>query len=497
MNFDKDLRSIQEARDLIRKAKEAQKQLAGYDQSQIDRLVKKVAEACQAQAEPLAKMANKETGFGKWQDKVLKNILGSRMVYDYIKDMKTIGVLCEDREKKITEIAVPVGLVVALIPSTNPTSTVMYKTLISLKAGNAIVISPHPNALECILETVRVIREAVKEAGAPEDIVQAVTTPTVQATRELMSNKDTGIILATGGEAMVHAAYSSGNPALGVGPGNGPSFIERSADIPLAVKRIADSKTFDNGTICASEQSVITERCVKDQVVAEMKRQHFYFMNEEESAKVSGFIMRANNTMNPKIVGKSALEIAEMAGIRVPKDTLILVTEHTGIGKNYPYSREKLCPILAFFTVENWEEACRKSIELLENEGTGHTMTIHTKNEDVVREFGKKKPVSRILVNTPGALGGVGASTNLVPALTLGCGSVGGSATSDNVGPLNLLNIRRVAYGVRELEDLRAMIPSTGRESEGREEICAGGSVSEADIEAITREVLRSLAGAL
>lgn len=486
MEFDKDLRSIQEARDLIQNAKAAQKELGKWDQAQIDRLVKTIAEACAEQAEPLAKMANEETGFGRWEDKVLKNILGSQIVYDYIKDMKTIGVLCEDKEKKVMEVAVPVGVVVALIPSTNPTSTVMYKTLISLKAGNSIVISPHPNALNCIMATVKVIQDAAKKAGAPENIVQVVTTPTVQATQELMKSKDTGIILATGGEAMVHAAYSSGNPALGVGPGNGPAFIEKSADIAASVKRIVDSKTFDNGTICASEQSVITQYCIKEQVVAEMKRQHCYFMNEEESEKVSRFIMRANNTMNPKIVGKTALTIADMVGIQVPTDTLILVTEHTGIGRNFPYSREKLCPILAFFTVTDWQEACDKSIELLENEGRGHTMILHTRDETIVREFGKKKPVSRILVNTPGALGGVGATTNLVPALTLGCGAVGGSATSDNVGPQNLFNIRRVAYGVKELEDIRAMAGTATQTADTMQ-------FTQSEIEAITREVLTSL----
>ncbi len=485
MEYDRDLQSIQEARNLIQNAKKAQKELALYSQEQIDSLVSSIAKACEAEAEPLAKKAAEETGFGKWEDKVLKNLLGSRIVYEAIKDMKTVGVLYEDKEKKVTEIAVPVGVVVALIPSTNPTSTVMYKTLISLKAGNAIIISPHPGAFESILATVRVIREAADKAGAPKDIVQVVETPTAAATQELMKSKDTGIILATGGEAMVHAAYSSGNPALGVGPGNGPAFVERSADIPLAVKRIVQSKTFDNGTICASEQSVIVESCIKDALIEEMKKQKCYFMNEEESKRVSRFIMRANNTMNPKIVGRSALRIAEMAGIDIPSDTLVLVTEHTGIGKTHPYSREKLCPILAFFTVENCDEACELSIRLLENEGTGHTMSIHTKNEEVVSAFGRKKPVSRILVNTIASLGGVGAVTGLAPALTLGCGAVGGSATSDNVGPMNLINIRRVAYGIRDMEDIRAMNPTCG---------CSTEDVSKEDIELITREVLKALA---
>ena len=457
MDFEKDLRSIQEARDLMKTAVRAQKQFAEFDQAAVDRIVEAMSLACVKNAEPLAKMAAEETGFGRWQDKVLKNLLGSQMTWDSIKNMKTVGVLSEDPVAKTMDVAVPVGVVVALIPSTNPTSTTMYKTLISLKAGNAIVISPHPGAKESILATVQVLKDAARKAGAPDGLIGVVETATKQSTETLMKHPDTGMILATGGEAMVRAAYSSGNPALGVGPGNGPCFIEQSADIPLAVKRIFDSETFDNGTICASEQSIITQYCIKDKVVAELQRQGGYFMTKEESEKVAKFIMRSNNTMNPAIVGKPAQYIADMAGITVPAGTRVLLTEHTGIGKDQPYSREKLCPILAFFTVNDWEEACEKAFELLSNEGSGHTMCLHSQDERIIREFALKKPVSRVLVNTPGALGGVGATTGLPPALTLGCGSIGGSATSDNVTPMNLLNIRRLAYGTSELSDIRAI----------------------------------------
>ncbi len=455
MEFDKDLRSIQEARNLMKNAVTAAKQFAEYDQKQVDRICEAMAAACVKNAEPLAKMAQEETGFGRWEDKILKNKLGSEIIWNEIKDQKTIGVLSEDPVKKTMDVAVPVGVVVALIPSTNPTSTTMYKAIISLKAGNAIVISPHPGAMNCIRSTVRILQDAARKAGAPENIIQVVETPSKQSTDTLMKHPDTGMILATGGEAMVRAAYSSGNPALGVGPGNGPCFIEKSANIPLAVKRIFDSETFDNGTICASEQSIIVEQCSKNAVIAEIERQGGYFMSKDESDKVAKFIMRANNTMNPAIVGKSAETIAAMAGIRIPNGTRVLLTEHTGIGKNQPYSREKLCPILAFFTVNSWEEACEKALELLHNEGSGHTMCLHSTDERIIREFALKKPVSRVLVNTPAALGGVGATTGLPPALTLGCGAVGGSATSDNVGPQNLINIRRLAYGLLELEDLR------------------------------------------
>lgn len=494
MTLDRDLQSIQEVRNLVRQAKEAQQKLASYSQQQIDRLVEHIANACAAQAEPLAKMAVEETGFGVWQDKVLKNLLGSTMTWDAVKDMKTVGMIREDEAKGIMEVAVPMGVVAALIPSTNPTSTVLYKSIISVKAGNAIVISPHPGAKNCILEAWKVVSEAAKKAGAPDGLIQCVTTPSAEGTNALLKHRDVGIILATGGEAMVRAAYSSGNPAIGVGPGNGPAYIERSADIPTAVRQIFDSKTFDNGTICASEQSIVTERCIEEQVVAEVKRQGGYFLTPQQSEKLSGFILRANGTMNPKIVGKSAKVIADMAGIDIPEGTRVLVSRQTEVSKQNPYSREKLCPILAFYVEENWEAACERSMAILFNEGVGHTMTIHSQNEEVIRQFALQKPVSRLLVNTPAALGGVGATTNLQPALTLGCGSVGGSATSDNVGPMNLLNIRRVAYGCRELAELRGTAPAPQAAS------CAtpscgqtAGNFTRAEIEEITRAVLRRL----
>lgn len=497
MDLDKDLLSIQEVRHRMKQAVAAQRELSQWDQGQVDRLTRAIAEACQSNAERLAKLAQEETGFGVWQDKVLKNWLGSQMTYEFIKDMKTVGVVREDRARQLVEIAVPVGVVAALIPSTNPTSTTMYKSLIAVKAGNAIVISPHPNAEHCIIETAQVIRQAAERAGAPEGLIQWIETPTMQATDALMRHPDTGVILATGGAAMVKAAYSSGNPALGVGPGNGPAFIERSADIPLAVKHIMDSKTFDNGTICASEQSIVTQTCIKEQVMAEVKRQGGYFLNQEESAKVERLIMRANHTMNPAIVGKDAQTIADMAGVTIRPGVRVLLSEQTQVGHEYPYSREKLCPILAFYVEDSWEECCEKCIAILQNEGVGHTMTIHSRDEAIIRAFALKKPVSRLLVNTPGALGGVGATTNLAPALTLGCGAVGGSATSDNVTPLNLINIRRVAWGIQELEDLRQSVapiePSKDSACPAVAEDISSDRVTAAQVERITRQVLAEI----
>lgn len=499
MGLDMDLQSIQEVRDLIRNAKRAQEEFGTFDQSRIDGIVKAIAEACAANAERLAKMAVEETGFGIWQDKVLKNLLGSTITYEFIKDMKTVGVIHEDGAKGIMEVGVPMGVIAALIPSTNPTSTVMYKTLISLKAGNGIVISPHPGAKNCILETVKIIQEAAKKAGAPDGLIGAIHLTTMEATDALLKDSNIGVILATGGEAMVHAAYSSGNPAIGVGPGNGPSFIERTADVAEAVRRIFDSKTFDNGTICASEQSIVTERCIEAEVVEAVKRQGGYFMDAAQSEKVAKFILRDNGTMNPKIVGKSAQAIADMAGIQIPAGTRVLLSRQKEVSKRNPYTREKLCPLLAFFVEEGWQEACERSIQILQNEGVGHTMTIHSRDTDVIREFALKKPVSRLLVNTPGALGGVGGTTNLAPALTLGCGAVGGSATSDNITPMNLINIRRVACGVTELSDIRAKynVPVPAQENYAKlpQEISSGGGLTAEDVEAITRAVLAKLKG--
>ncbi len=453
--IDKDLVSIQEVRNLLKDATEAQKELATFSQEKIDNICKAMTMAAYDNRVKLAKMANEETGFGIWQDKVVKNSFASKAVWENMKDMKTVGIVNEDKAGKVMDIAVPVGVVAGLIPSTNPTSTVIYKALISLKAGNSIVFSPHPTALKCITETVDIIRNAAVREGCPAGAISVMTTPTMQGTAELMKHDLTKLILATGGSAMVKAAYSSGTPAIGVGPGNGPAFIEKTANIPLAVKHIMDSKTFDNGTICASEQSVVVEEVSKDAVINEFKKQGAYFLNKEEAAQLEKFIMRANGTMNPQIVGKSIDTISKLTGLTFPQGTRVLIAEENRVGMKVPYSREKLAPILAFYTTKDWQAACELCIEILTNEGAGHTMVIHTEDDNVVREFGLKKPVSRLLVNTPGTLGGIGASTNINPALTLGCGAVGGSSTSDNISPENLFNLRKVAYGVRELDELR------------------------------------------
>ena len=489
--YDKDLLSVQEVRELVAKAKAAQSELSEKSQEEVDRIVKAIAEAGVRNAARLGAMAHEETGFGTAEDKTIKNIFASDGVYQYIKDMKTVGELERDEERRLRIIAVPVGVIAGLIPSTNPTSTAFYKSEISVKAGNAIIFSPHPNARNCILEAVKVIRQAIAEAGGNEDLVSCITIPTIQATDNLMKHPDVALILATGGSAMVRAAYSSGTPAIGVGPGNGPAYIERTADVPLAVKRIMDSKTFDNGTICASEQSVVCDDDMEETVRKEMERQGAYFLTPEQVKKLGNFILRANGTMNPMIVGRSAQAIADLAGIEIPAGTKVLVARETGVGRGHPYSNEKLAPILAFYTAHSYVEICKLSQEILHYEGAGHTFSLHTRDEKMVDYFARRIPASRIMVNTPSALGGIGATTGMQPALTLGCGAVGGSATSENVGPKQLMNLRYVAEGQCELADIKKKLPDC---SEG---ICkAGTKLGDIDVDAVVKEIIKRIQSA-
>ncbi|MGE5587140.1 MAG: acetaldehyde dehydrogenase (acetylating), partial [Clostridia bacterium] len=448
MALDTDLESIQKARDAVRRAAEARVKLASFSQEQVDRIVAKMADAGRAHARALAKMAVEETGFGVYEDKITKNLFASERVYEAIRDLRTVGVIRCDRSRRVAEIAEPVGVVVALVPSTNPTSTVIYKSMISLKARNPIVFSPHPSACRCSCQAAQVMADAAAAAGAPRGAIQCLVHPTKQATDELMRHPDTALILATGGSAMVRAAYSAGKPAYGVGPGNVPAFIERTADIKRAVSDIFSSKTFDNGTICASEQAIVTESVIEDKVVEEVKAQGGHFLTDAEAAALSKTVVTPGGNINPSIVGRSAVTIAKMAGLSVPDGTRVLVARLSGVGPQHPLSKEKLSPILAFYVEPDWQAACERCIEILEFGGIGHTLVIHSRNPVVIREFAMKKPVFRILVNTPSSQGAIGATTGLDPALTLGCGTWGGSITADNVGPLHLVNVKRVAYGL-------------------------------------------------
>ena len=446
MDLDKDLLSRQEARELLKQASSAQKQLAAMTQQQLDTIVKAVCDAIYAAAPELADMAVRETGFGNVEDKITKNQFASMRVWEAIQSIKTVGVLKELPQEKLWEIGVPVGVIAAIVPSTNPTSTVCYKAMIALKSGNAIVFSPHPKAILCTMKAAKIAADAAEKAGAPAGSISCLSIATLDGCKELMTGDQTSLILATGGPAMVRSAYSSGKPAIGVGAGNGPAYIHHSADIGHALACILRSKTFDFGTVCASEQSIIVEKDMESQVRTEGQKRGFYFMNKEEAGALAKLLFKPNGTLNPAIVGKSALTLAQMAGFPVPNTTKVLVAREQEAGPTRPYSMEKLCPVLAFFVMDSEDAVLAKAIEVLTHEGSGHTFAIHCNDEAVVRKFALQIPVSRFLVNTPAALGGIGASTKLFPALTLGCGAVGGSSSSNNISPLDLINIRRVAW---------------------------------------------------
>ena len=450
MEFDKDLAARQEARAVAKAAKQAQHVLADMAQEQLNTIVEAIAKAFSRESAMLADMAVRETGFGNVEDKITKNRFASDTVAEAIRGMKTVGLLREVPGKKLWEIGVPVGVIAAIVPSTNPTSTVCYKAMIALKSGNPIIFSPHPKAIVCTRKAAEIVAEAAQKAGAPMGSVSCLSIPSMDGCKELMAAPEVRLILATGGPAMVKSAYSSGKPAIGVGAGNGPAYIHHSADVTGALQRILKSKTFDNGTVCASEQSIIVEKPLEAQVVEEGKKLGYYFMNETEAAALGKLLFRPTGALNPAVVGKSALHLADLAGFSVPGSTKILVAREQEAGPSRPYSMEKLCPVLAFYVMDSEDAVLKKCIEILDHEGSGHTFSMHCEDEAVIRKFAAKIPVSRFLVNTPSALGGIGASTGLFPALTLGCGAVGGSSSSNNISPLDLINIRRVAWGMGE-----------------------------------------------
>ena len=450
MELDKDLAARQEARELAREAERAQHILADFPQEKLDAIVESIARAFAAEAKPLAELAVQETGFGNAADKITKNRFASEEVAKAVRGMKTVGLLRRRAEEQLWEIGVPVGVIAAIVPSTNPTSTVCYKAMIALKSGNPIVFSPHPKAAGCTRRAAQIVAQAAEEAGAPRGSVACLSIPAMAGCQELMGAEQVKLILATGGPAMVKAAYSSGKPAIGVGAGNGPAYIHHSADVSQALKRIARSKTFDFGTVCASEQSIIVERSMESRVVEEAKKQGYYFLSPEEAGKLAKILFRPGGALNPEVVGKPAGRLAELAGFSVPASAKILVAREREAGIAYPYSMEKLCPVLAFYVVDSEDAVLQKCIEILDFEGAGHTFAMHAEEETVIRKFAERIPVSRFLVNAPAALGGIGATTGLFPALTLGCGAVGGSSSSNNISPLDLINIRRVAWGTEE-----------------------------------------------
>ncbi|MBI4877279.1 MAG: aldehyde dehydrogenase family protein [Acidobacteria bacterium] len=453
MVHDQDLVSIQEVRGKVEKAYAAWQKFRSYTQEQVDAIVEAMGAAGRAHAQPLAEMAVEETSYGNVPDKLAKNLLCSDLLVRSIRGMKTLGILRELPEQKIVEFGVPQGVVAAIVPTTNPTSTVIYKAIVSLKAGNGVVISPHPHARKCTAYTAKLMAEAAVAAGAPEDIIQCLDTPTMEGTQALMRHDKIAVILATGGSGMVKAAYSSGKPAFGVGPGNVPVLVEKTADVADAVRKIVIGKSFDYGTVCSSEQSLVTCHAMKDAVVTELKKNRAYLCTEEQAKALGKLLVSPAGTINPRCVGQSPGRIAELAGFSVPPETSIIVAEIGGVGKMHPLSAEKLSPVLALYIVEGWEQALDTCEAILKFNGMGHTAVIHSQDETRIREFGRRMPAYRVMANTASPQGSVGITTNLQPSMTLGCGAVGGNSTSDNIGPQHLINIKRLAWAVRLPEE--------------------------------------------
>jgi len=492
MSVDKDLVSVQQARDLVEAAYRAQAQVAQFDQAKIDRICEAMARAALAEAARLGAMAVEETGYGIPVDKQEKNRFAAEDVWNYFRGLRTRGVVSESKD--VVEIASPRGVVAGIIPSTNPTSTAIFKILIAIKSRNTVVLSPHPSAAKCINETARVMRDAGVKEGLPADAIGCMTTATIEGTESLMKHKQTAVILATGGIGLVRAAYSSGKPAFGVGPGNVPVCVERTADVPKAVQDILTGKCFDNGTICASEQAVVCDAPIEQAVREQFKLQGAHFLSAAEAEQLGKVVATPQRSLNPAIVGRSVEAIAKMAGLTVPPGTRCLLADVAGVGRDYPLSMEKLSPILAFYVVDGLTACAERSKQVLAYGGMGHTAGIHTRSREAAVSFGAEMPASRITVNTPTTHGAIGFSTALPPSMTLGCGSWGGNVTSDNVSPLHLMDIKRVAFETRPVKSARPAVSAqqVSQPVAAKEPVVAGGKIDRQEIAAI---VDRFLAG--
>lgn len=490
MSVDNDLVSVQQARDLVEAAHRAQAEVAQFDQAKIDRICEAMARAALRESARLGAMAVEETGFGVPADKQEKNRFAAEDVWNYFRGLRTRGVVSESTD--VVEIASPRGVVAAIIPSTNPTSTAIFKVLIAIKSRNAIVLSPHPSAAKCINETVRVMREMAITEGLPADAIGCMSTATIEGTETLMKHKQTAVILATGGIGLVRAAYSSGKPAFGVGPGNVPVCVERTADVPKAVQDILTGKCFDNGTICASEQAVICDAPIEQVVREQFKLQGGHFLSAAEAEQLGKVVATQQRSLNPAIVGKSVEVIAKMAGLNVPAGTRCLLADVAGVGRDYPLSMEKLSPILAFYVSDGLARCAERSREVLGYGGMGHTAGIHTRSREAAVQFGMDMPASRITVNTPTTHGAIGFSTALPPSMTLGCGSWGGNVTSDNVSPLHLMDIKRVAWETRPVKSTRPAVATSAVDAKPQTAPVVGSKINRDEIAAI---VDRFLAG--
>jgi acetaldehyde dehydrogenase (acetylating) len=462
MSLDSDLQSIQEVRSKVEQAYAAWQKFRRFTQQQVDAIVEAMGEAARANAARLGTLAVEETGYGNAPDKLAKNLLAADLLPRTIRGMKTIGVVREIPEQKVVEIATPMGVVAAILPTTNPTSTAIYKVIIAVKAGNAIVVSPHPRAKRCTCETVAVMTAAALQAGAPEGLIGCIQNPSLEATEALMKHKRTGVILSTGGSGIVRAAYSSGKPAFGVGPGNVPVLVDVSADVAYAVAGVVRGKSFDYGTICSSEQAIVAERSLREQILAELKARKAYICTADQASALARVLLTPQFTVTPDCVGQAAPLIAAKAGFEVAADTTVLVAEIAGVGKQHPLSAEKLSPVLSLLFVDNFEAAIVACQAILRFGGLGHTCAIYGADDARIREYAMRMPAFRVLANTPTPQGATGITTNLFPAMTLGCGAVAGNITSDNIGPQHLINMKRLAYHVRSAEEaFPAMSAST------------------------------------
>jgi acetaldehyde dehydrogenase (acetylating) len=444
--FDHDLQSIQEARHLVTAAHEAQRQFLHASQAEVDRICTAMAEAGASAADRLGRMAWKETGYGVPEHKTLKNLLATKVLWESIKDTLTVGVIRRNEQKRVVDIAWPMGVVAALTPSTNPTSTVFFKALISIKARNAVIFAPHPSAGKCSFEAARVMAEAGERAGMPEGLLSCMSKISLGGTNELIRHHYTSLILATGGEEMVRVAHSVGKPAFGVGPGNVPVYVDRSADLSRAAKYIVASKAFDHSVICATEQAVVADQPIAAQLEELMKAEGAFFIDEAQSQAVARLLFTPGPLINPKTVGKSPQQLAEMCAISVPSSARILVAKLKGVGRSEPLSGEKLTTVLGWYEVDGWMAGCECCLDLINYGGRGHSLVIHAQDENVILQFGLEKPVHRILVNTWGTLGATGMTTGLSPSMTLGPGGAGGAITGDNISVQHMYSVKHLAY---------------------------------------------------
>lgn len=452
--IDNDLLSMQEARILVENAREAQRKLATFPQEKLDEIVESMTEEVEKHLKELAQTSNEETECGKWEDKYLKNNFICEYLKNRLKGMRCVGIINEDKVSRTKDVGVPMGVIIAFCPLTSPVSTTIYNALIAIKSGNAIIFSPHPRAKNTIFKTIDILISAAEKAGLPEGALAYLHTVTKNGSLELMNHRDTSLIMNTGVPEMLDTAYNSGKPVIYGGNGNGPAFIERTADIVQAVKDIVCSKSFDYGVVSSAEQSIVVDSCIASMVKQEFIKNGGYFMTEEEAEKLGSILFNKDGSFESEMIGKSPQFLAKRAGFSILEDIKLLISQQKFVSKNNPYSREKLCPVLAFYIEDDWMHACEKCIELLLTERYGHTLVIHSKDEEVIRQFVLKKPVGRVLVNTPGTLGSMGATTNLFPSMTLGSGSAGQGMTSDNVSPMNLVYVRKVGYGVRTVDEI-------------------------------------------